>query len=76
MTDTQGIAEVLYYRNCISVLNEIELLKRTRCVENFHIIALRETWLDISEKVFFIQKLKYMVSHHSIWTGKTAKEKA
>ena len=42
----------VYYTNCRSILNKIDLLRGLACVEKFDIIALTETWLDMSGKVF------------------------
>ena len=42
----------VYYTNCRSILNKIDLLRGMACVEDFDIIALTETWLDMSGKVF------------------------
>ena len=42
----------MYYTNCRSILNKIDLLRGLACVEKFDIIALTETWLDMSGKVF------------------------
>ena len=38
----------VYYTNCRSILNKIDLLRELVCVEKFDIIALTETWLDMS----------------------------
>ena len=42
----------VYYTNCRSISNKIDLLRGLACVENFDVIALTETWLDLSGKVF------------------------
>ena len=42
----------VYYTNCRSILNKIDLLRGMACVEKFDVIALTETWLDMSGKVF------------------------
>lgn len=41
----------VYYTNCRNILNKIDLPKGMVCVENLNIIALTETWLDMSGKV-------------------------
>ena len=42
----------VYYTNCRSILNKVDMLRGLACVEKFDIIALTETWLDMSGKVF------------------------
>ena len=42
----------VYYTNCRSILNKIDLLKGLTCVEEINIIASTENWLDITGKVF------------------------
>ena len=42
----------VYYTNCRSIMNKIDLLRGMASVEKFDIIALTETWLDMSGKVF------------------------
>ncbi len=41
-----------YYANCRSLRNKIDLLRGKACVENFDIIAVTETWIDINSKNF------------------------
>ncbi len=42
----------VYYTNCRSLRNKINLLRGKACVENFDIIAITETWIDINSKNF------------------------
>ncbi len=40
----------VYYTNYRSLRNKIDLLRGKGCVENFDIIAITETWIDINSK--------------------------
>ncbi len=40
----------VYYTNCRSLRNKIDLLRSKACVENFDIIAVTETWIDTNSK--------------------------
>ncbi len=42
----------VYYTNCRSLRNKIDLLRVKVCVENFDIIAVTETWIDTNSKNF------------------------
>ncbi len=42
----------VYYTNCRSLRNKIDLLRGKACVENFDIIAVTEAWIDINSKNF------------------------
>ncbi len=42
----------VYYTNCRSLRNKIDLLRGKTCVENFDIIAVTETWIDTNSKNF------------------------
>ncbi len=42
----------VYYTNCRSLRNKIDLLRGKVCVENFDIIAVTETWIDTNSKNF------------------------
>ena len=42
----------VYYTNCKNIINKIDFLRGLTSVEKFDIIALTETWLDLSGKIF------------------------
>ncbi len=42
----------VYYTNCRSLRNKIDLRRGKACVENFDHIAVTETWIDINSKNF------------------------
>ncbi len=42
----------VYYTNCRSLRKKIDLLRGKVCVENFDIIPVTETWIDINSKKF------------------------
>ena len=42
----------VYYTNCRSIVNKIDFLRGLTSVENLDIIALTETWLNMSGKIF------------------------
>ncbi len=42
----------VYSTNCRSLRNKVDLLMGKACVENFDIIAVTETWIDINSKNF------------------------
>ncbi len=48
---SQGGLKV-HYINYRSLRNKIDLLRGKVCVENFGIIAVTETWMDINSKKF------------------------
>ncbi len=48
----QGGGLKVYYTNCRSLRNKIDLLRGKACVENFDIIAVTETWIDTNSKNF------------------------
>ena len=45
----------VYYTNCRSIVNKIDYLRGLTSVEKFDIIALTETWLDMSGKIFGLE---------------------
>ena len=55
----------VYYTNSRSVRNKIDLLRATVCTENIDIIAITESWLDMSEKILLpeIQIQGYNIFH-------------
>ncbi len=42
----------IYYTNCLSLINKIDILRGKVCVANFDSIAVTETWIDINSKNF------------------------
>ncbi len=42
----------VYYTNCRSLRNKINLLRGKTYVQNFDIIAITETWIDTNSKNF------------------------
>ncbi len=48
----QGGGLKVYYTNCRSLRNKIDLLRGKARVENFDIIAITDTWIDINSKNF------------------------
>ncbi len=50
----------VYYTNCRSLRNKIDLLRGKACVENFDIIAITETWIDINSKNFLSEFIYFM----------------
>ncbi len=42
----------VYYTNCRSLRNKIDLLWGKACIENFDIIAVTETWIDTNSNNF------------------------
>ena len=60
----------VFYTNCRSILNKINPLRGLVSVENFDIMTITKTWLDITGKAFYSE-----VTNFSMLTGLVGGEK-